>query len=118
MVLLEAMATGLPVISTRVGGIPEMVTHPTGGLLVAPGDIGGLSEAMGAMFRKPELRQRLALEGKAVAERHTLPRTIGAIEAELLSAVRLARGAPSKPVRRPSPPPNTRLGSPAPSAPR
>ena len=117
MVLLEAMATELPVVATRVGGIPEMVTHPASGLLVAPGDADGLREAMKAVFRDPDLRRRLAVAGRTVADRHALPRTIGAIEAELLEAAHLGRRAPSNSAS-PLPPPRGRpLGSPAPSSP-
>ncbi len=46
MALLEAMAAGLPGITTAVGGIPDVFRHGTEGLLVQPGDVAGLSAAM------------------------------------------------------------------------
>jgi glycosyltransferase involved in cell wall biosynthesis len=48
-VVIEAMATGLPVVATRVGGVPEMLDERTG-RLVAPGDDGALAEALKAML--------------------------------------------------------------------
>ena len=45
-VLLEAMAEGRPVVATRTGGIPDTVHHGENGLLVAPGDVDGLAEAI------------------------------------------------------------------------
>ncbi len=46
MAILEAMGCGLPVISTPVGGIPEIITAGKNGLLVQPGDIAGLQQAI------------------------------------------------------------------------
>jgi glycosyltransferase involved in cell wall biosynthesis len=46
MVVLEAMAAGLPVLSTRVEGIPEVVRHGTDGLLATPGDAADLAAAL------------------------------------------------------------------------
>jgi glycosyltransferase involved in cell wall biosynthesis len=48
-VVIEAMATGLPVVATRVGGVPEMIDERTG-RLVAPGDPDALAEALNAML--------------------------------------------------------------------
>ena len=46
MVVLEAMAAGLPVVSTRVEGIPQVVRHGQDGLLAEPGDAQGLADAL------------------------------------------------------------------------
>ncbi len=46
MTTLEAMATGKPVIATRIGGIPELVVDGTTGILVPPGDVSALAEAL------------------------------------------------------------------------
>lgn len=63
--LLEAMAAGLPVVATRVGGVPSVVTDGTEGRLVSAGDPAALAAAV-AELRDPELRNRLAA---AAAER-------------------------------------------------
>jgi len=57
--LLEAMATGLPVVATRHGGIPEAVTHGEEGFLVAEKDTASLAESMLALAEDPNLRHRL-----------------------------------------------------------
>lgn len=53
MSLLEAMAAGLPVISTRVGGIPELVRDGVDGLLVEAGDVDALAEAIATLAADP-----------------------------------------------------------------
>lgn len=56
MVLSEAGAAGLPVISTRVAGIPEIVEDGTTGLLVPTGDVPALVDALRSLVRNPQLR--------------------------------------------------------------
>jgi glycosyltransferase involved in cell wall biosynthesis len=64
-VLVEAMAAGLPVVSTRVSGIPELVQDGLNGLLVPPEDAPALAEAMLSLTKDPDLRGRLAAAGAA-----------------------------------------------------
>jgi len=59
MALLEAMAWGLPVITSPVGGIPEIVTSHQNGLLVTPGDIQQLTEAIKSLIENHNLRKTL-----------------------------------------------------------
>lgn len=70
MALAEALAHGLPIISTTAGAIPDTVPANTG-LLVPPGDEAALAEALLQITSCPELRQRLAAGARAA--RHTLP---------------------------------------------
>ena len=53
--LLEAMAAGVPVVATRVGGIPEIVTHGETALLVEPGDIPAMSSSIGRLLQESGL---------------------------------------------------------------
>lgn len=67
--MLEAMSCGLPVVVTRVGSIPEVVSDGLDGLLVPPRDAPALADAMLRLARSPELAQRLGVAGKAVFDR-------------------------------------------------
>jgi len=67
LALVEAMALGVPVVSTPVNAIPEAVEHGVTGLLVPPGDAGGLAAAILRLRQDPELAGRLAAAGKAHA---------------------------------------------------
>lgn len=60
MVLIEAMACGVPVIGTRVGGVPSLISDGEDGLLVPPGDAGALAAAIGRILDHPDLACRLA----------------------------------------------------------
>jgi len=62
-VIMEAMATGLPVISTGIGGIPEMVIDNETGFLVPPGDVAALAAAIERLFDEIGLARRLGERG-------------------------------------------------------
>lgn len=64
LVLLEAMAQGTPVLSTRVGGIPEFVEDGKAGRLVPPHDDFALAEALRALWADPEARRRMGAYGR------------------------------------------------------
>jgi glycosyltransferase involved in cell wall biosynthesis len=64
--VLEAMGSGLPVVASRVGGIPEMVTHGSDGLLVPPADATALADAIQLLLADDELRRSM---GDAARER-------------------------------------------------
>lgn len=71
VVLMEAMAAGLPVLSTRHSGIPELITHNDTGLLVDERDRQGLAQAIVYAILNPSQLQRMAENARAVvAERH------------------------------------------------
>jgi len=62
-VIMEAMATGLPVVSTRIGGIPEMVVDNKTGFLVSPGDLVALADAIEKMTNDQSLGQKFGQAG-------------------------------------------------------
>ncbi len=63
--LMEAMAVGLPVISTRIAGIPDLVVEGETGLLVEPRDVPALAEAMAKLIEQPEVCRTLGVAGRA-----------------------------------------------------
>ena len=67
-VLLEAMAVGLPAISTSLSGIPEIIDHGKTGLLAPPENPMLLAKAIVEVLGNPKLRERLAREGRSKAE--------------------------------------------------
>lgn len=62
--LMEAMAAGIPVIATNVGGVAELVESERTGLLVPPADSAALAEAIARYQDDPELRRRVAAQGR------------------------------------------------------
>jgi glycosyltransferase involved in cell wall biosynthesis len=66
--LLEAMASGLPVVASHVGGIPEVVTNGEHGLLVPVGDADALAQALARYAREPELGLQHGRAGRARVE--------------------------------------------------
>jgi glycosyltransferase involved in cell wall biosynthesis len=69
-VLLEAMAVGLPVVASRVSGIPELVQHRHNGLLVEPDDACALADSIAELMQNKALGARLGREGQATVARH------------------------------------------------
>ncbi|SFM62020.1 glycosyltransferase family 4 protein [Marinobacter zhejiangensis] len=67
--ILEAMQHGVPVVAARAGGIPDILDDGSNGLLVNPGDVDGLADAVSRMLADEELRARLVEGGY-----QTLPR--------------------------------------------
>src|SRR3954451_5243965 len=64
----EALASGLPVVGTNVGGIPELVEHGRNGVLVPPRDPETLAEAIRFLGERPELRAEMGRRNRAHAE--------------------------------------------------
>jgi glycosyltransferase involved in cell wall biosynthesis len=69
MSVLEAMAHGLPVVSTPVGGIPEAVSDGVEGFLVQPGDIQMLADRIARLLDDPDLRNRMGEAGRIKVEK-------------------------------------------------
>jgi len=92
--VVEALACGLPVISTTVGGIPEVVKDGVNGLLAAPEDADSLAERMEALIRNPELYERLRTRARdSVAPRFSRERTAASLH-EILDWAAANRPAP------------------------
>lgn len=70
-VLLEAMARGVPVVATRVGGVPDTVQHEQNGLLVPPRDVQAMAEAMMRLITDGSLRRQVIAGGYRSAQQHT-----------------------------------------------
>ena len=83
VVLMEAMASGLPVVASRLSGIPELVEDGVSGLLVEPGDVDGLAAALREL-RDPRRRAALGAAGvRAVREGFDLHANAGRLLAEI-----------------------------------
>src|SRR4030095_12192323 len=68
-VIMEAMATGLPIVSTTIGGIPEMVIQNKTGFLVSPGDAVALADAIERVISDPGLAQEMGRAGYERAQK-------------------------------------------------
>ncbi|MBR1132230.1 glycosyltransferase family 4 protein [Bradyrhizobium iriomotense] len=64
MAILEAFAQGIPVVATPVGVVPDVIAQNVNGLLVQPGDVRGLSDALAELIGNPALRQRLGASAR------------------------------------------------------
>ncbi len=87
MVVLEAMAAGLPVISTPVGGIPELIEEGVEGLLVQPGDVGALADRITQLVEDKVERQRMGVRGQAKAREFDLSLILERLGGELRAAL-------------------------------
>jgi glycosyltransferase involved in cell wall biosynthesis len=67
---LEASATGLPVVATRVGGVPEVVIDGVTGILVARRNAQQLADALKTLIENPELRRQMGMAGREHVEKH------------------------------------------------
>jgi phosphatidylinositol alpha-mannosyltransferase len=77
VVLLEAMASGKPVIASNLPGVRSVVSDGQDGLLVQPGDASALSQAMGRLLGDPQLRQHMGQQGRRKVEaQYAWPRII------------------------------------------
>jgi glycosyltransferase involved in cell wall biosynthesis len=90
--ILEAMAAGLPVVASDVGGVGELVLDGETGLLVPPGDPARLAEALQRLLRDPALRRRLGAAGHARARERFDLRPLQSAHLELYARELARRG--------------------------
>jgi glycosyltransferase involved in cell wall biosynthesis len=86
--VLEAMASGVPIVSTDVGGVPYIVGHERTALLVPAGDVDAMAAAIKRILRQPELAARLADAALAEVQRYAWPRvrdTLGGLYESILA---------------------------------
>ncbi len=95
-VFVEAMACGLPVVGTNVGGIPEAVGRDQAAWLAEPGDVAGLSGKLGEMLRSPDLRERLGQTNARLARGQFGWPGIVSQDADLYSLAVASRGGPTE----------------------
>ena len=95
MVVQQAMAAGLPVVATRVGGIPQQIEHNVSGFLFDPGDVEALSRTLARFHDEPALAARLAAAGRAMAEvryrADSVATSTRAVYQEVIGAARVGR---------------------------
>jgi glycosyltransferase involved in cell wall biosynthesis len=93
--VIEAMAACLPVIATHVGGVPDVVTHGSTGMLVPPGSAEALAVAMLELIRNPAQRQRLGTAARAsVRARFAAERLVADVAALYAAQLKARRRRP------------------------
>jgi glycosyltransferase involved in cell wall biosynthesis len=90
---LEAMACGVPVIGSRAGGLPEVVTHGVTGFLFAPGDVEAMAEAAYQLLRDRALWERMSdAAARDARERFARDKIVPEYEAAYARALAMRRG--------------------------
>jgi glycosyltransferase involved in cell wall biosynthesis len=93
--ILEAMAAGLPVVASDVGGVSELVVEGATGLLVPAGDPAALAAALERLLADPELRRRLGAAGRERARQRFDVSALRSAHLELYARELARRGVPS-----------------------
>jgi glycosyltransferase involved in cell wall biosynthesis len=87
MVVLEAMAAGIPVAASRVGGVPDLINHEKDGLMFDPNDHEEVRSCVERLVEDPELRHNLGSCGRAKARKSFHPRVIAERHVEIYREV-------------------------------
>ena len=86
-VAMESMASGVPVVGARAGGIPDVISHGSNGLMFTPGDLGDLNSQLSTLLFNPKLRYHMGQQARRDMEAHSWRASTEA----LLEYYRLAR---------------------------
>lgn len=99
MGILEAMAAGVPVISTTVGGIPEVIDCGVDGILMEPGDINALANAIASLLRNAEMRVDMGVAARQkIAQRFSAEKVLPQLEAIYRSLGAVPADAATRPI--------------------
>jgi glycosyltransferase involved in cell wall biosynthesis len=79
-VLVEAMSAGLPIVASRVGGIPDLVKHGENGLLVPPANTGALERAISDLLSDKAKRKRMGENGKRMCRPYSIEAMVEKID--------------------------------------
>jgi glycosyltransferase involved in cell wall biosynthesis len=78
VVLMEAMATGVPCVAPRINGIPELIRDGIDGLLFTASDVQELAAAIGKLMDNPDLRRRMATScPQRIADKYDVQKNVG-----------------------------------------
>ena len=89
IVLIEAAATGLPMVAVDAGAVRELCQNRKNGILCSPGDINALSQAVVKLLRNDKLREKYGQYSLEVAKKHDLNHTLQRFEEIYEEAIRL-----------------------------
>jgi len=76
MAIMEAMGAGLPVVASRVGGVPDLVREGETGFMIPPHDVGRYAKKILLLLQNDKLRQKLGSNARHFAEKHLNKQTI------------------------------------------
>ena len=98
MAILEAMAAGIPVVASDVGGIPDAIDNGVDGFLVSPGNAEQLGNCLESLLIDPDLRRRIGLRGQLKARQKfaaaVIFENLGQVYRDLGCSPRVATGLP------------------------
>ena len=86
--LLQAMAAGLPIVATSVGGVPQLIKHGKNGLLVPPENSEALAKAIIFLLKNKELAKKLGLQAHKDAKQYSVDRIVKVYE-KILNLLRI-----------------------------